>query len=158
MKRIVWIVALVIGAVGLYLARGSARAIAGPRRAERGRYLAEAIGCSDCHTPKKLGPHGPVLDTERLLSGHPEGPSLPPAPNLGNGPWAAVGTWDLTAWSGPWGGELRDELDARREHGPRELVGRGVRRRAPDRPPHGRVAAHPSPDAGRRIGVSATTT
>lgn len=72
-------------------------------KVERGHYLVKAIGCSDCHTPKILGPEGPALDESRLLSGHPEGSNLPPAPALPAGPWLAMGAWDLTAWSGPWG-------------------------------------------------------
>jgi cytochrome c553 len=72
-------------------------------RVERGRYLVNSIGCSDCHTPKTMGPNGPVLDVSRLLSGHPEDARLPPAPTLAKGPWMAVASWDLTAWSGPWG-------------------------------------------------------
>jgi mono/diheme cytochrome c family protein len=70
-----------------------------PSRVERGRYLVESIGCSDCHTPKK---DGFALDTDRLLSGHPEGTELP-APPAGKGPWVATASADLTAWSGPWG-------------------------------------------------------
>jgi len=69
---------------------------------ERGRYLVSTMGCHDCHTPKKMGPHGPELDLSRALSGHPEGSVLPPAPKP-QGPWVATATWDLTAWSGPWG-------------------------------------------------------
>ena len=49
-----------------------------------------------------MGPNGPELDTDRLLSGHPEGTELPPPPKPA-GPWVASTTWDLTAWSGPWG-------------------------------------------------------
>ncbi len=73
------------------------------RRAERGKYLVNAMGCADCHAPKVMGDHGPVPDESRFLSGHPEGSELPPAPVLPPGPWVAVNTWDLTAWSGPWG-------------------------------------------------------
>jgi hypothetical protein len=72
-------------------------------RVERGRYLVTSIGCGDCHTPKRLGPAGPEEDGSRLLSGHPEGSTLPPPPSLGQGPWIASVAWDLTAWSGPWG-------------------------------------------------------
>ncbi len=70
---------------------------------ERGRYIVSFAGCDDCHTPKKMGPHGPEMDFSRRLSGHPEGSGLPPAPGLPEGPWLAVAAWDLTAWSGPWG-------------------------------------------------------
>jgi mono/diheme cytochrome c family protein len=69
---------------------------------ERGRYLVQTIGCSDCHTPKKMTPQGWEFDETRLLSGHPEGTPLPPPPP-GKGPWIATASWDLTAWSGPWG-------------------------------------------------------
>jgi cytochrome c553 len=69
---------------------------------DRGRYLVTAIGCGDCHTPKKMGPHGPEPDMARLLAGHPEQPALPPPP-APSGPWIAAATWDTTAWSGPWG-------------------------------------------------------
>jgi mono/diheme cytochrome c family protein len=71
-------------------------------RVERGRYIVEAVACHDCHTPKKMGPDGPEIDRSRLLSGHPESEQLPPPP-AGSGPWMAIGAWDLTAWSGPWG-------------------------------------------------------
>ena len=70
---------------------------------ERGKYLVTMMGCGDCHSPKKMGPQGPEPDASRLLSGHPEESNLPPPPTLPAGPWAATGTWDLTAWSGPWG-------------------------------------------------------
>jgi hypothetical protein len=70
---------------------------------ERGKYLVSAMGCSDCHTPKNLGPNGPELDTTRLLSGHPESEKLPPAPVLPPGPWMVTTTGTLTAWNGPWG-------------------------------------------------------
>ena len=70
---------------------------------ERGRYLVTSIGCSDCHTPKTMGANGPEEDHSRLLSGHPEGSNFSAPPALGNGPWIATASWDLTAWAGPWG-------------------------------------------------------
>lgn len=73
------------------------------KQVERGRYLVHAMGCHDCHTPKKMGPNGPQLDMTRALSGHPESSALPPPPRLPKGPWMATASWDLTAWSGPWG-------------------------------------------------------
>jgi mono/diheme cytochrome c family protein len=71
-------------------------------RVARGRYLVTSIGCTDCHTPKTLGPEGPAADPKRFLAGHPEGDALPPPP-AAQGPWIASATWDLTAWAGPWG-------------------------------------------------------
>jgi len=69
---------------------------------KRGEYLVMIMACHDCHTPKKMGPQGPEPDFSRSLSGHPEG-EMPPPPKLGDGPWMATVSWDLTAWSGPWG-------------------------------------------------------
>ena len=70
---------------------------------ERGRYLTEALGCGDCHTPQKMGPNGPEPDRSRLFSGHPEKLVMPPAPKLPPGPWLWVGSATNTAFAGPWG-------------------------------------------------------
>jgi cytochrome c553 len=71
-------------------------------RVARGEYLVQAIGCTHCHSPKVMGPHGPEEDRARFLAGHPEGSALPEPPKP-VGPWIATSSWDLTAWSGPWG-------------------------------------------------------
>ena len=68
----------------------------------RGQYLVQFGGCSDCHTPKKMGARGPEDDAARFLAGHPEDTKLPSPPSLPAGPWFAT-TAGLTAWSGPWG-------------------------------------------------------
>jgi hypothetical protein len=39
----------------------------------------------------------------RMLSGHPETVSMPPAPQLPQGPWVVTAAGTNTAWSGPWG-------------------------------------------------------
>ena len=70
-------------------------------RIERGRYLVQFAGCSDCHTPLKVTAKGPEPDFSRLFSGHPEEMKLP-SPNLAPGPWFAA-TVGMTAWAGPWG-------------------------------------------------------
>ncbi len=72
-------------------------------RVARGEYLVKTIGCGDCHSPKKMGASGPEEDHSRFLSGHPENSAFPPPPRLPEGPWIASVSWDLTAWSGPWG-------------------------------------------------------
>jgi len=74
----------------------------GPSNVARGKYLVDAIGCGDCHTPKKMGPNGPEPDVTRLLSGHPEHMKMPPPPALSQA-WAVAVSPDLTAWTGPWG-------------------------------------------------------
>ena len=94
------IVVVALLSIGAYHAKSEE---AHEARVERGRYLADAIGCEHCHAPKILGPEGAVADKSRYLSGHPEGSALPLSPALPDGPWAAVASWDMTAWSGPWG-------------------------------------------------------
>lgn len=87
------------------------------RQVARGKYLVEAIGCSDCHTPLVLGKNGPERDMSRLLSGHPSGMNVTPTPTLPPGPWLFAGTGTLTAWSGPWGTSFTANLTPDRETG-----------------------------------------
>ena len=68
----------------------------------RGKYLVTTSGCHDCHTPWIVGPKGPEPDMSRMLSGHPESATLPPAP-APQGPWIVSASATNTAWSGPWG-------------------------------------------------------
>jgi len=68
-----------------------------------GEHLVTICGCHDCHSPKKMGPMGPEIDSTRLLSGHPAG--LPPADidrTLLESKGIAA-TDMMTAWIGPWG-------------------------------------------------------
>ena len=83
---------------------------------KRGEYLVGFAGCHDCHTPKKMGPKGPELDTERLLAGHPEQMSVTSGPAL-PGPWMAATVGTMTAWSGPWGISFTANLTPDRETG-----------------------------------------
>jgi mono/diheme cytochrome c family protein len=72
---------------------------------ERGKYLVTIASCNDCHTPWKMGAGGqPEPDMSRMLSGHPEGMKVSPAPKLpANSPWMLVGAASNTAFAGPWG-------------------------------------------------------
>ena len=45
---------------------------------DRGRYLVNAFGCVDCHSPWTMGASGPMPDPARFLSGHPEALVMPP--------------------------------------------------------------------------------
>ena len=69
---------------------------------KRGGYLVSIMGCNDCHTPKKMGPQGPVLDEERILSGHPS--EVPVASYDANTSknWILFNQM-LTNYVGPWG-------------------------------------------------------
>ncbi len=88
----------------------SAEGIAASRQAraprnqvQRGEYLVTVSGCNDCHTPWKMGPHGPEPDTTRMLSGHPQDLLMPELTVLPRGPWTWAGAATMTAFSGPWG-------------------------------------------------------
>jgi mono/diheme cytochrome c family protein len=68
-----------------------------------GENLVLAGGCNDCHTPKKMGPHGPELDSSLWLSGHPA--KMPP-PDVNRKEMESKGlavTQTMTCWVGPWG-------------------------------------------------------
>lgn len=70
---------------------------------EHGKYLVEVLGCTDCHTPKKMTAQGPIHDTGKYLMGFDASQSLPPVPeNVPIGPWVLF-SGDLTAAVGPWG-------------------------------------------------------
>ncbi len=70
---------------------------------KEGEYLVNVMGCHDCHSPKRMGPNGPELIPELLLSGYPgdrplvkgDLSVLPPG-------WAMLNE-DLTSFTGPWG-------------------------------------------------------
>jgi mono/diheme cytochrome c family protein len=86
----------------------------------RGEYLVTIGGCNDCHTPLRMGPHGPEPDTSRALSGHPQDVPMPAAPKLPNGPWLWTGAATNTAFAGPWGVSFARNLT------PDEVTGIGV--------------------------------
>jgi hypothetical protein len=69
---------------------------------ERGNYLLATTGCHDCHTPLKMGPHGPEPDMSRQLSGHPASMQLGTPPAFEGG-WMWAGSATNTAFAGPWG-------------------------------------------------------
>ncbi len=69
-----------------------------------GKYLVNAAGCNDCHSPKIMTPQGPVPDTTRLLSGHPANEPMPEFDwKLINKKHLIIFAGDLTATAGPWG-------------------------------------------------------
>jgi len=82
--------------------RADAYAVSQKGKVERGRFLVNVGGCNDCHTPRVMGPEGPMPDMKRMLSGHPQSQKIDRQARL-SGPWIAASNADLTAWSGPWG-------------------------------------------------------
>ena len=68
-----------------------------------GEYMVNILGCTDCHSPKKMTEKGPIEDSERYLMGFDASQTLPPVPkNVPLGPWVLF-AGDLTAAVGPWG-------------------------------------------------------
>ena len=70
----------------------------------RGKYLVNTGGCNDCHTPKIFNEKGMMLDTTRILSGHPSDSKLAEIDSkmIGPGKWV-LANGGATAWVGPWG-------------------------------------------------------
>ncbi len=104
MNRFKLLVSIALMAAGAALLVAASRSSDRPKQSsiQRGKYLVTALGCTDCHTPHKMGPAGPEPDLTLFLAGHPEKQKIPPPPSLPRGPWIAVSTGD-TAWAGPWG-------------------------------------------------------
>jgi mono/diheme cytochrome c family protein len=71
--------------------------------AQRGNYLVTIMGCNDCHSPKRMGPQGPEVIPELMLSGYPADRPLGQinAKEIQKG-WLLFSA-DLTAAAGPWG-------------------------------------------------------
>jgi len=105
MKKIVGLpIAMMVAATALGCGSAVERSVSAEAgsRVARGEYLVKTIGCSDCHTPMKMGANGPEPDLERFLSGHPEQMgNLRPAKTAS--PWMWTGASTMTAFAGPWG-------------------------------------------------------
>lgn len=69
-----------------------------------GKHIVIISGCNDCHTPKKMGPHGPENNMDMELAGHPS--QLPP-PEINRkeieSKGLAVISSTFTSFAGPWG-------------------------------------------------------
>ncbi len=70
---------------------------------QRGEYLVTTIGCNDCHSPKRMGPRGPEIIPELMLSGYQASRPMQPVnmEALKSG-WGMFND-DLTTFVGPWG-------------------------------------------------------
>lgn len=70
---------------------------------KRGEYLVNTIGCDDCHSPKRMGSHGPEIIPELRLSGYPSDRPLTTADtNVVKKGWMLFSD-DLTTAVGAWG-------------------------------------------------------
>lgn len=87
-------------------------------RIARGEYLVRIMSCHDCHTPHKPAPGGRIApDMTRALSGHPQDMTMPPPPQLPEGPWIGVLGATMTSWAGPWGVSFTANLTPDKETG-----------------------------------------
>lgn len=78
-------------------------AISNDSLVKKGAYLVGVMGCDDCHSPKKMGAHGPEIIDSLRLSGYPANRPVAKIDmeSIKNG-WALLGA-DLTSAAGPWG-------------------------------------------------------
>lgn len=70
---------------------------------KRGAYLVQISGCNDCHSPKKMGPNGPEIIPETMLSGYPADRPIVKFDSKMLTSGFAMFYPDLTAAAGPWG-------------------------------------------------------
>lgn len=68
-----------------------------------GEYLVTIMGCNDCHSPKKMGPNGPEIIPELMLSGYPADRPIVEFKDTLIKTGFAMFYPDLTAAAGPWG-------------------------------------------------------
>lgn len=77
---------------------------------KRGEYLVRIAGCNDCHSPKKMGAHGPDIIPETMLSGYPADRPLVKFDNKLIKEGFAQFYPDNTAAAGPWGVSFASNL------------------------------------------------
>lgn len=70
---------------------------------QKGEYLVTIMGCNDCHSPKKMGPQGPMVIAEVMLSGYPGDRPLPKVEVQALKKNWVLFVEDFTAAAGPWG-------------------------------------------------------
>lgn len=70
---------------------------------KQGEYLVGVMGCHDCHSPKRMGPNGPELVPELLLSGYPASRQLVKGDLKAIPPGWVMLNEDFTSFIGPWG-------------------------------------------------------
>lgn len=70
---------------------------------QRGNYLVTTYGCSDCHAPKRMGPKGPEIITELMLSGYQANIPLAQIDKSVLQKGWLIFTADFTGAVGPWG-------------------------------------------------------
>lgn len=77
---------------------------------KRGQHLVTIMGCNDCHSPKKMGPQGPEIITELMLSGFPADRPVAKFDSKLTKEGFAILYPDMTAAAGPWGVSFASNL------------------------------------------------
>lgn len=111
MKKTIWILSLLTGIVSCAMVACNSTATKNNEIVElskdslikRGSYLVNAMGCDDCHSPKKFSDKGMEIDMEHRFGGHLANSVLgkPNAGVIGDG--YMLFSLDLTTAVGPWG-------------------------------------------------------
>ncbi len=70
---------------------------------KHGEYLVTIMGCNHCHSPKAMGPNGPEIIPELMLSGFPSDRPIVKFDDKLLKEGFAMFYPDLTASAGPWG-------------------------------------------------------
>src|SRR5690349_21554395 len=70
---------------------------------KRGDYLVNAMGCDDCHSPKRMGAHGPEIIPELRFSGFRHDGQLPPVDTSQVAKGWTMFAPDFTSTVGVWG-------------------------------------------------------
>lgn len=70
---------------------------------KKGEHLVTIMGCNDCQSPKKMGPMGPEIIPELLLSGYPADRPVVKFDSKLIKEGFGMFYPDLTAAAGPWG-------------------------------------------------------
>ncbi len=70
---------------------------------KKGEHLVTIMGCNDCHSPKKMGPQGPEIITELMLSGYPSDRPIVKFDSKLIKQGFSMFYPDLVAGAGPWG-------------------------------------------------------
>ena len=79
---------------------------------KQGEHLVTIAGCNDCHSPKKMGPNGPEIIPETLLSGYPADRPVSKFDTAMAKRGIAQMNEDMTAAAGPWGISFASNLTA----------------------------------------------
>ena len=70
---------------------------------QNGEYLVTIMGCQDCHSPKQMGPQGPVIIADLMLSGYPaDRPMKKVHTKIIKSGWILMNE-DITSAAGMWG-------------------------------------------------------